>query len=59
MKYGIKSLYDNKLKNRDGEAGKILGMQFIGEIGMFSELPKGDEMTEEDYERIQQIKRSF
>lgn len=34
-------------------------MQFIGEIGMFSELPKGDEMTEEDYERIQQIKRSF
>ena len=47
------------LKNRDGEADKILGMQFIGEIGSFTELPKGLEMTEEDYKRVETIKRSF
>lgn len=47
------------LKNRDGEADKVLGMEFIGEVGTFNELPKGLEMTETDYNRIQQIKRSF
>jgi replicative DNA helicase len=47
------------LKNRDGEADKILGMQFIGEIGMFTELPKGSEMSESDYSKIEQIKRAF
>lgn len=47
------------LKNRDGEADKVLGMQFIGEVGTFNELPKGLEMTEADYNRVQQINRSF
>lgn len=47
------------LKNRDGEADKILGMQFLGEIGGFDELPKGVEMTENDYNRIIQIKKAY
>ena len=47
------------LKNRDGEADKILGMQFIGEIGMFTELPKGSEMSESDYSKIEQIKSAY
>lgn len=45
------------LKNRDGEADKMLGLQFIGEVGGFSELPTGKEMTENDYNRIKQIKK--
>lgn len=47
------------LKNRDGEADKILGMQFIGEVGTFSELPKGSDMEDPDYTRVQSIKRSY
>ena len=45
------------LKNRDGEADKMLGLQFLGEIGGFDELPIGKQMTEADYTRIQQIKK--
>ena len=47
------------LKNRDGEANKIVGMEFIGEIGSFSELPKGTDMTDADYNQIEQLKKSF
>ncbi len=47
------------LKNRDGEADKILGMKFIGEVGTFSELPRGIEMTEDDYKQVETTKRSF
>lgn len=47
------------LKNRDGEADKILGMQFIGEVGTFNELPKGIEMTNDDYNKISQLKKDF
>lgn len=47
------------LKNRDGEADKILGMCFIGETGSFYELPKGEELTEADYEKIQGITKSY
>lgn len=47
------------LKNRDGEADKILGMQFIGEVGTFNELPKGAEMSEANYLQIEQLKRNF
>lgn len=47
------------LKNRDGEADKLLGMGFIGEIGSFFELPKGSDMTENDYNKVQSISRSF
>lgn len=37
------------IKNRDGEADKIIGLNFIGEIGYFSELKKAQEMTNDDY----------
>ena len=47
------------LKNRDGEADKIMGMGFIGEVGNFFELPKGADMTDSDYLKIEGIKRSF
>ena len=47
------------LKNRDGEADKIMGMKFLGEIGSFEELPKGNEMTERDYVEIQNIQKSY
>jgi len=47
------------LKNRDGEADKILGMQFIGEVGTFSELPRGLDMTDQDYAKVEAIKRAF
>lgn len=40
------------LKNRDGEADKILGLHFIGEIGHFEELPPAKEMNISDYENI-------
>jgi hypothetical protein len=47
------------LKNRDGEAGKILGMTFIGETGIFKEMPTSKEMTSDYYEKIQKIHKSF
>jgi len=45
------------LKNRDGEANKVLGMQFIGEVGNFTEMPKANdiEALEEKYEEIQDL----
>jgi len=46
------------LKNRDGEADKILGMQFIGEVGTFNELPRGKEMTEQEYLLIEKLKKN-
>jgi replicative DNA helicase len=47
------------LKNRDGEADKILGMKFIGEVGMFQELKRGADMFDADYEEIAKITRSY
>lgn len=52
--YDIERLQDrfrslSILKNRDGEADKILGLNFIGEIGYFTELKKASEMTSDDY----------
>lgn len=47
------------LKNRDGEADKVLGMKFIGEIGAFEELKRGAEMLEEDYEEVSRIIKSY
>ena len=43
------------LKNRDGEADKIIGLKFIGEVGHFEELPKAKEMSPEDYKNIMGI----
>ena len=47
------------LKNRDGESDKTIGLEFIGEIGAFSELKKASDMNASDYARIQGIKKSF
>lgn len=48
-----------KLKNRDGEADKVVGMRFLGETGSFDELPRGIDMKEIDYTVIEQIKKSI
>lgn len=47
------------LKNRDGDADKVLGLKFIGEVGYFEELPKADDMTENVYGSITGIKKSY
>lgn len=47
------------LKNRDGEADKSLGMVFIGEVGMFKELPTAKEMTDDIYTKVRGIHKSF
>lgn len=44
----IKNFYDNKLKNRYGQADVNKGVAFYGEVGMFMELPKPDSII--DYE---------
>lgn len=46
QKYKIKNLYDNKLKNRYGRADVNKGVVFYGEIGMFKELPKPEEISD-------------
>jgi replicative DNA helicase len=48
--YNIKKLRDrfrsvNILKNRDGAADVRVGLKFIGEVGLFSELPKVTEFS--------------
>lgn len=63
-KYNIARLKDRYrslsiLKNRDGESDKNLGMLFLGEAGMFSELPKVDFMTNDKYNEINLIKKSY
>ena len=40
------------LKNRDGEADKVIGIKFLGEMGYFKELPIPSLMTDEDYDKI-------
>lgn len=41
------------LKNRDGQADKILGAKFIGECGYFEEMPSPKDMAEKGrYEQI-------
>jgi replicative DNA helicase len=47
------------LKNRDGEADKTIGLEFVGEVGAFSELPKASTITDNDYKRVNLIKKSF
>ena len=48
QKHGIKSLCNNKLKNRFGSADKNVGVNFFGSIGLWRELPKPEEIN--DYE---------
>lgn len=40
------------LKNRDGDSDKTIGLKFLGEIGLFRELPRADLMTDDDYNII-------
>lgn len=34
------------LKNRQGESDKLISLNFFGELGIFRELPKPDEITD-------------
>lgn len=43
------------LKNRDGAANISIGLNFIGEVGYFRELPRADQMTLQDYIKYTQI----
>jgi len=62
--YDVKKLQDRYrslklLKTRDGVADKLIGLKFIGEIGKFSELPKAEDMTDQNYNDIMNIKKDF
>lgn len=58
---GIGSRYRSLqiLKNRDGESDKTIGLEFIGEVGAFTELKKNVDMLDGDYNRINKIKKNF
>lgn len=47
------------IKNRDGEADKSLGLLFIGENGFFKELPRAEDMNDNIYNSIQNLKSSI
>jgi len=56
--YGAKYFRSVRLiKNSYGEDDVRIGLGFIGQIGMFKELPKQKEMTENDY--ISVINKSY
>jgi hypothetical protein len=40
------------IKNSYGEDDVRIGLGFLGQIGMFKELPKKNDMTEADYESV-------
>ena len=45
------------LKNRDGAPNIVKGCAFLGEIGLYKELPAGLDMKEKDYTEISSIKK--
>lgn len=45
------------LKSRDGTTDIVKGLAFLGENGIFRELPKPQDMTEEHYKQIESIKK--
>lgn len=60
--YDIKKLQDRFrsikiIKARDGISSVTLGMAFLGEVGLFRELPKGKDMSEDEYKHIMKIKK--
>jgi len=60
--YDIKKLQDRFrglriLKSRDGSSNISLGLSYLGEAGLFRELPQADLMTSEEYQRIIKIKK--
>jgi replicative DNA helicase len=55
--YNIEKLQDNFrsleiLKGRDGGIGTRIGLEFVGAVGTFKELPKATEMTDMHYAHI-------
>jgi hypothetical protein len=56
--YGAKYFRSLRLiKNSYGEDDIRIGLGFLGQIGMFKELPRMKEMTESDYESV--VNKSF
>jgi hypothetical protein len=60
--YDIKKLQDRFrglriIKSRDGNSNIFLGLAYLGEIGVFSELKSADKMLPEDYTAITKIKK--
>lgn len=60
MGYDIDNLKDRfralgVLKHRHGSANKRVGMLYVGEIGLYQELPQPHEITPEQYEFIKKI----
>ena len=60
--YDIKKLKDrfrsiSILKNRDGGSDVRIGLQFVGEVGYFQEIPKASEMTDELYRKIVNLEK--
>ena len=52
-KWGAKYFRSVRLiKNSYGEDDIRVGLGFLGQVGMFKELPKQKEMTEQDYEDV-------
>lgn len=47
------------LKNRGGLNGARIGTMFLGEIGSFTELKKGTDMTIDDYNKVLTIKPDY
>jgi replicative DNA helicase len=48
------------LKSREGDANIVIGLNYVGESGVFRELPQAEptnSMTEEEYTKIQNIKK--
>jgi hypothetical protein len=69
LKKDYKGYFSNILKNnarfltilkcRDGETDLHIGLQFVGGIGAFKELPKAEDMKEPDYQAILNLKKHY
>ena len=56
--YGAKYFRSLRLiKNSYGEDDVRIGLGFMGQIGMFKELPKRNQMTDDDYQSV--VNKSF
>lgn len=58
--YDIKRMKGNfrqlqVIKNRDGERGSRVGLKFGGAVGLFEEIPRPKEMTDQDYNNVLQL----
>lgn len=45
------------LKTRDGVADKVKGLAFVGETGMFQEMPRAEQVNDEVYNKISSLKK--